>query len=140
MKYLQKKKRSSIGKKLPGWLTSAVSITLTFLFICFTYIFFRANSLSEAIYIISHLFSSPDLLSGAQHEDMWIDGIKNLFLYRMLILFIIYLLFSTPVDRIIKSKAGTGSKAFNYFVFSSLFILLLFFGHFADTNFIYFKF
>lgn len=135
---LTKKKRSTIGKKLPAWLTSTVSITLTFLFICFTYIFFRANSLSEALYIISHLFSLPD--AGTLTDDMWIDGIKNLFLYRMLILFILYLLLSTPVDRIIKSKTGTGSKTFNYFVFSSLLILLLFFGHFADTNFIYFKF
>jgi alginate O-acetyltransferase complex protein AlgI len=136
---LTKKKRSSIGKKLPSWISTSLSITLTFLFICFTYIFFRANSFSEAVYIITHLFSASE--PSLMHEnDMWIEGIKNLFLYRMLIVFIFYLLLSTPVDRIIKSKTGVGNKTFNYFVFSSVFILLMFFGHFADTNFIYFKF
>lgn len=58
--------------------SATLNISLTFVFVCFTWIFFRAESLSDATYIISHLFrfdSSADIsapfaagLLGAQQE------------------------------------------------------------------------
>lgn len=38
------------------WLFSPLRVFLTFLSICFTWIFFRASNLGDAFYIISHLF------------------------------------------------------------------------------------
>jgi alginate O-acetyltransferase complex protein AlgI len=38
------------------WLARAAQVLLTFLLVCFAWIFFRANSLSDAFYIVSHLF------------------------------------------------------------------------------------
>lgn len=40
-----------------GGLGALLKILLTFLFVCFTWIFFRAESLSDAMYIINHLFA-----------------------------------------------------------------------------------
>lgn len=39
-----------------GWTMDAVKILLTFSFVAFTRIFFRANSIDDAFYILEHLF------------------------------------------------------------------------------------
>lgn len=38
-----------------------INITLTFIFIAFTWIFFRANSVSEAFYALGKIFTAPQL-------------------------------------------------------------------------------
>lgn len=43
----------SIRKKLPEWF----QLILTFSLVCFAWIFFRANSVDDSFYIISHLFT-----------------------------------------------------------------------------------
>lgn len=40
-----------------SWGVKSVKIGLTFAFIVFTWIFFRANSIGDAVYIVSHLFT-----------------------------------------------------------------------------------
>jgi D-alanyl-lipoteichoic acid acyltransferase DltB (MBOAT superfamily) len=40
-----------------GWLMVLTRTLLTFVFVCFTWIFFRANSLVDAQYIVAHLFT-----------------------------------------------------------------------------------
>jgi alginate O-acetyltransferase complex protein AlgI len=42
--------------KLPESIAASLRICVTFHLICFTWIFFRANSLADAFYIIGHLF------------------------------------------------------------------------------------
>jgi len=42
--------------KFPG-LHKLIKVAVTFTLVCFAWIFFRANSLNEAFYIITHLFS-----------------------------------------------------------------------------------
>jgi D-alanyl-lipoteichoic acid acyltransferase DltB (MBOAT superfamily) len=53
--FLSKKKRKSWSKKIPSILYNPISIAITFSFVCFTYIFFRAEKVSDAFYVISHL-------------------------------------------------------------------------------------
>lgn len=45
---------------LPPRVVSTINILITFNLICFTWIFFRANSISDALYIIGHLFTSME--------------------------------------------------------------------------------
>ena len=52
---------------LSSRLAAGLRILVTFNLVCFTWIFFRANSLADALYIVSHLFSNlgnPTLLLG----------------------------------------------------------------------------
>ena len=42
---------------LRSWIVGPVRIFLTFQLVCFCWIFFRANTLSDAFYIVGHLFS-----------------------------------------------------------------------------------
>lgn len=39
-----------------GWLGTSISMLATFAFICFTWIFFRAETLPDALYVIQHMF------------------------------------------------------------------------------------
>jgi len=49
--------RKKIAEIIPHQIYHALSLILTFSFINFTYIFFRANNISEAFYIVAHLFT-----------------------------------------------------------------------------------
>lgn len=40
----------------PPWLAALLSGALTFALVCFAWIFFRANSIEDALYIVRHLF------------------------------------------------------------------------------------
>jgi D-alanyl-lipoteichoic acid acyltransferase DltB (MBOAT superfamily) len=54
----QKLQRGLIStKKTERRIYWILNVFLTFLFICFAWIFFRANTLSDVLYIITHLFS-----------------------------------------------------------------------------------
>ncbi len=53
---LTRKRRAKLIK-LPSRLASALGVALTFSFVCFTLIFVRARTLSDAVYIVTHLGS-----------------------------------------------------------------------------------
>lgn len=50
--------RKKYFKWIPRWIYSAISVAFTFSFVSFTYIFFRAKSMSDALYIVTHLFET----------------------------------------------------------------------------------
>lgn len=52
-----KKCRKKIRKKVPTVLYDYVSMVFTFSFLCFSYVFFRANSVSDAFLIIHNMFN-----------------------------------------------------------------------------------
>jgi alginate O-acetyltransferase complex protein AlgI len=54
---ISKKSREFINGKTPSWLYNSFSLILTFSFVCITYVFFRANSVKGAFYIIDNLAS-----------------------------------------------------------------------------------
>lgn len=130
-KFLNKTKLSKYSKLLTG-----INIFITFILVVFAWIFFRANTLQDALYIITHLFSNfkfnlaevnlglnmPELIlafgsiafMGLVHLIQEYSGMKQFLLNR-----------STLVKWII------------YFVV--LFSILLF-GVFQEIAFIYFQF
>lgn len=52
-----KKKRKEIKKLVPRAVYDNISMLFTFSFLCFTYVFFRANSVSDAFLIINNMFT-----------------------------------------------------------------------------------
>ncbi len=44
---------------MPSWSVKVVNILVTFHLVCFAWIFFRANSMTDALYIIQNLFTKP---------------------------------------------------------------------------------
>ena len=57
------KNRFHLPFRLPSHITAGLKIIATFNLVSFAWIFFRANSLSDAIYILGHLFVNPPLHS-----------------------------------------------------------------------------
>ena len=59
---LTKKARKKLFKKLPMALGNFISLACTFSYVCFVYVFFRANTLSDAFYMIRKFISIPSEL------------------------------------------------------------------------------
>lgn len=103
---------------------------VTFCLVCFALIFFRANSLSDAIVVVQSLFKGLD---GSLFVELNILKVRILYI---LILFI--------VEYTIEyKKNGFVQRHFfsSYLLFSiSMILLILFCGNFKSTQFIYFQF
>ena len=63
-----RKTRKKFFKKIPVWAGNFIGLTCTFSYVCFSYIFFRANNLRDAFYIVRRIPSafseSAGLLKG----------------------------------------------------------------------------
>ena len=49
------KQRKKLAKAIPTWLFNAIMLMVTFSFVNFTYIFFRAKSIEDAVLILQHI-------------------------------------------------------------------------------------
>lgn len=56
LEVVTKKRRKKIRKAVPKTVYDNISVLFTFSFVCFTYIFFRANSVPDAFLIIRNMF------------------------------------------------------------------------------------
>ncbi|HPS01580.1 MAG TPA: MBOAT family O-acyltransferase [Candidatus Sumerlaeota bacterium] len=54
------------------WYLQVVQILVTFHLVCFTWIFFRARNLSDAAYVVTHLFSASK--GTARHADAFFEA------------------------------------------------------------------
>jgi D-alanyl-lipoteichoic acid acyltransferase DltB (MBOAT superfamily) len=59
--FYTKRKRLQIASRLPGRFVTFTSRIITFIFFCFTLVFFNAKSTNDAIYFITHLFSNIEI-------------------------------------------------------------------------------
>ncbi len=131
--------RKKLAKKAPTNLYSFICLALTFSFVCFSMIFFRANSLHDAFYIISHFGSQKPVIADATSVEV-IFGISNYVLLKNIFLLITYFLLSPFVFKILNSETTSASKIKQYLIFQTIMFLILLFGYFGDSNFIYLKF
>jgi D-alanyl-lipoteichoic acid acyltransferase DltB (MBOAT superfamily) len=122
---------------------TALNVLITFSIVCFGWIFFRANSLSEAIFVIKNMFSDIRDYSNLLILSTKFRGIG--LSPEDLIITIFFILFMLSVE--ILDKKGVLEKIFNQkpIIEWSFYYLILFFVVFwgtqnTATNFIYFKF
>lgn len=130
------------------FLLKVSNIFITFLLVCFAWIFFRANSLSDAIYIVKNLHVGffQDIVYSVSN----FNGLRNSLLYLnhdfetfvLAVLGVIILIFVEFVNR---SKVHSFSLPTNSrigFVTAAYLLILaiLLFGVFDSNAFIYFQF
>ena len=111
-------------------------ICATFVFVCFGWIFFRANSINDAIYIMAHLFSDLNLKMGGVNIGMDL----NAFIVAIALIFILkitHLLEEYSNLIIFLSKKPIYVRGTIYIV---VILLILLFGIFKNNPFIYFQF
>ncbi|GFE60485.1 MBOAT family protein [Geobacter sp. AOG2] len=134
-KPLQKKihKKTGLEKTavLKIWQTIA-----TFNLVCFAWIFFRANSLSDALYIIRHLFSGFDSnITSALLTSGKISLLILLCSLGIVNLSYIFIRFSD-----VKTKFYDKPLWFRWSIYYGLVVLLLVCNIDIDSMFVYFKF
>ena len=116
----------------------AVRRVITFMLVCFAWIFFRANSISDAFTLIGAVFTSHASLSSVL-STMKLDAVSIL-----LVIFVIAIM--VILDRAVLYSEDDGSDivvsngAFVYFVFAIMFVWLLLLSRGENSTFIYFQF
>jgi len=125
-------------KDLKSYFLHFFKIVLTFTLVSFAWIFFRATSVDEALTIIVKIFTMEDFIN-----------IRNLSLFKIsdatsfmvtLALLALFLSSDSFMDKLLKKQKIVNFKYFNYLLYASMLVFIFIFGHFSDTNFIYFQF
>jgi len=112
-----------------------------FVFVALAWIFFRANSLSDAIYVLTHLFTgidAPSLYFGAV-MDVFDWTVKQIiFLLVPIVLLGIYDYVALSVDPI--QKLGELPKAVRWVIYYLFVFMVLMLASFNAQEFVYFQF
>jgi alginate O-acetyltransferase complex protein AlgI len=123
--FLTKKKRLKLAKKMPKAIYNGISLVLTFIYLCFTWVFFRAESMNKAKLILQKLFSFQAHFNLTQLSAE--KGPLNL-----LLSFFVILLFYF-INKLYKTRWA--------FLFSFIaFFLIIILGKDGSRTFIYFQF
>lgn len=133
---LQKRNRSNTGDIAPGsvlpGLRDLINIALTFTIVCFAWIFFRAENLTEALQYIGGIFSQPFF---AGNEGSLIAVYMPLTVGFMLI--VEWFNRNNDIEHLFDSVSNPPLRYASYF---AVFFLILMFGSFQESSFIYFQF
>jgi alginate O-acetyltransferase complex protein AlgI len=123
---------------LPPAYSRCLRTGLTFSAVCFAWIFFRAASLSDALYIISHLFSGlpaqvEALFMPDQHAAATLPGKVALLLAAGL-----FIWKEEALLRVLEPQAFP--RWFRWGLYYLLLVLIFLFGNQQTSQFIYFQF
>jgi len=143
----QERKASSANSKVaqePGRLRNFINVVITFHLVTFLWIFFRANSLNDAYYIICNLFNFNgvnNILWQILHDSKAYLGMNmyELIISVLLICFLIIAELSNyRYDALGKLMEKPLCIRWSYYYF--IVYLILIFGKFSINSFIYFQF
>lgn len=141
---ISRKVKKLLGINPNGIITKVVGATITFIMIDFAWIFFIAKNMQDAFYVINNLFT--DLSLALTNHSYLISSLEKISFYSdggmVIINCIIFMLFvelweknKTLVERLKNSNVFV-RWAFYY----TIILLLIFFGYFGKSSFIYFDF
>lgn len=80
-KEIRKQANKRVREKKSGWLRSVRQIAFTFVIVSFAWIFFRANNLDDAIYVIKNIFTGWDFSVQYVIDAFWSLGFRKLSLF-----------------------------------------------------------
>ena len=132
VEFLTRKTRKKVRNFIPAWIDSIGGIIFTSAYFCFSTIFFKANSASDAISIIKKIltFKGPFY---SESPSMMLHS----FLGILILLFVGLLNEFYPEY---KTKLNNSSWIVRNLSYGLLVIMILVFGVFDSGQFIYFKF
>ena len=129
---------TSKHKKSPNVVTQVVKVLLTFMVVMAGWVLFRAQSLSDAMYVFTHMFT------GFPSRTLWMKHVTSIGQGKtaamfMIALLILYDFLNSWID--VCSWVSTKSKIFRWSVYIAVFLLINFFAlSTAQHEFIYFQF
>ena len=136
--------REKISKLLLLDKIPFLSTLTTFLLVAFAWIFFRADNLQTAFYIVKHIFTGiPDMINRfTNHLPVLQDyGLNN----REMALSVLLILFLETVQYLQSKRSIVQTLAnkpiwLRWSVYYALLIMIVVFGEFSQRQFIYFQF
>lgn len=141
---LTKKNRKKMFKKMSPWVARRVGIICTFSFVCFSYIFFRANNVRDAFFIVRKTLSFPsELMEIVKTHRIAFLHLPNIFTQIVPGIMVIAFLEVAHIVQIKMDLENTFSRKPLYVrwaVYYAAFFLLAFCGVFEKSNFIYYQF
>lgn len=140
-KKLRDKINTAVGLTKVPKLHTALQMLVTFCLVCFAWIFFRANSFSDAIYAITHMFDLSALnLSYVYTELKAVFGTRAE-VYRLLATLPVFLA-AAFIDKYagINKLVNKCHPAFRYALYILIAVYILLFARAEMQDFIYFQF
>lgn len=140
--------KRSFGLMQDQWVNNAMQIGITFVIVCFAWIFFRSRTLHEALYVATHLFTGiPDqirlVLSNANNmRDPIIYLGKGKWVFALAIGSILAMEGVHLMQRHNRMRRMLSEKPawVRWPLYYGLVVSILLFGVFNKTSFIYFQF
>jgi len=115
--------------------------TVTFSLVCFAWIFFRANNISDALYIISHLFTGwGSVTARALKAAPFFDPLKFHLVAGVVSVGILLLIHLSQGDNHFDQWLSKKRVSLRWTVYYSMAVAILLFGNFGNKEFIYFQF
>lgn len=132
-----------IGLNQFTWLHNWLKIIITFKLTCFAWIFFRARDMSDAFYIVIHIFSGwSTLLTSNGYKNILNNTKLEYYEFLVAIIAILLMIF---IHTIIKDERKSPlfraqPLIIRWSLYYSFILIIIFFGVFSRTQFIYFQF
>lgn len=140
-----------IGLSRVPFLHRLIQTGITFVLVCFAWIFFRANTMEDALYISGHLFSGVGEYVRGLFTSMGVQGAGKLGPFQlgqlkkefMLLLFGLVFLFIIEVIQrklYIREWVRTQNVIVRWSLYYAFIFMIITFGVFGHVQFIYFQF
>lgn len=124
----------------------AIQIAVTFTLVTFAWIFFRANSLKDAVYVVTHLFdfrTTSQLLQliSIKHNTAIILGLSKVEIaFSFMLICFIQIFYWLQERRGILAILSSKPAVLRFSLYYFLLITIIFLGKFDKSPFIYFQF
>ena len=138
---VREKMHKAMGLDRVPRLHHYLKVMVTFLLVCLAWIFFRAHSISSAIYIISHLFTGWDGPGiQALKATPFFGPLKFHLVVGVVSVGILLLIHLLQGDNHFDQWLSKKRVSLRWFVYYSMVLAILLFGNFGSKEFIYFQF
>lgn len=141
-KKIRKKSWKKLKIKKQSFIRTIISVSITFALVTFAWIFFRANSISDAFYIITHLFTGWSKVFSFQGllEAFHFGLLKKELAVAAVSVFFMLLVHVLRKDRTYEQLISKQKTILRWGFYLGLLVWLLAFGESGAEDFIYFRF
>lgn len=135
--FFTKRKRLKYGREIPIWLNLSLSRLFTFVFICFSHVFFFSKNISDSLYYFSNMFN--------QNKNGLIDvnfgfTMKDLIIVLVGFTIVLFLEYRDEAGMRSIKEMILGRKALLWSIVIGTVTVLIIFGTLSDSGFIYTQF
>lgn len=124
-------------------LYNILQMGITFSMVCFAWVFFRANTINDAFYIITSIFSGLKQSIAAvlkNHSLILLGQSSYVFIVMVISIIILLVIDSARVKGSLRGKINQQPVYVRWSVAYSLILAILILGRFSKSEFIYFQF